>query len=277
MFVNTREMLLDAHEKHYAIPSPDYYNSHSIRACMKVAEELNQPVILAYAQAHAAMMSMEEAVAFAKLYAANSPVPVALHLDHGQDKDFIMKAIDMGFTSVMIDASSKPFEENVALTKEIVLAAHQKDISVEAEIGHVGTGENYSAAGHGDTIYTEVDKAVEFVKETGVDSLAVSIGTAHGKYKGTPVINFDRLHELSAAVSIPLVLHGGSSSGDANLERCATEGINKVNIFTDLAEADMNGYLSCPEGSSLYDRLFAGEKGLEAVLRRYYHVFHCDR
>lgn len=124
-------------------------------------------------------------------------------------------------------------EENIRRSKAIAAYAHERGVVVEAEIGHVGSGTSYEFKEASDTIYTETNEAIRFAKETGVDSLAISIGTAHGQYKGTPKINFERLKEIHEALSIPLVLHGGSSSGDENLGKCAQEGINKINIFTD--------------------------------------------
>jgi fructose-bisphosphate aldolase class II/tagatose 1,6-diphosphate aldolase GatY/KbaY len=175
----------------------------------------------------------------------------------------------------MIDASMKSFEENVAITKEVVEYAHAHGVVVEAEIGHVGTGVTYSSDNN-DSIYTEVEAAKKFVELTGVDSLAVSIGTAHGKYKGIPVINFQRLHELAEALPVPLVLHGGSSSGDENLERCATEGISKINIFTDFITAARDSAAEeLPE--DWFKVLKNADEAIKKVLRHYYHVFHCDK
>lgn len=275
MLVNSREMLQKAQAKHCAIPSPDLFDLHSIRAYMKVAERLHQPIIIAYAPVHGPMMSVEEAAMLGRYYCADSPVPVALHLDHGTDAELIGRAIELGFTSVMIDASAEPFEVNVAKTAEIVKLAHAHDVTVEAEIGHVGTGETYSSNST-DTIYTEPDMAAKFADETEVDSLAVSIGTAHGKYKGTPKISFERLAELRRSLHIPLVLHGGSSSGDDNLSRCAAGGVCKINLYTDLIDADMRGIEEDREQPGLM-RLLAGQNEIEKVLAHYYEVFGCLR
>ena len=242
MLVTTKEMFAKSREKGYAIVAPDFWDSNSCKTYVETAEELGVPVILSFAQAHSEMLSVEEAYALAKYYGEKASVPVAIHLDHGLDVETVKKAVDLGYTSVMIDASAQPYEVNVARTKEVCDYAHAHGVVVEAELGHVGSGdvitsENKEALHDDKNIYTEVDMAKRFVEETGVDSLAVSIGTSHGLYKGTPVIDFDRLHELRAALPVPLVLHGGSGSGNENLERCATEGISKINVFTDFTVA----------------------------------------
>ena len=240
MLVNSREILKKAQERHCAIPSPDLFDLHSVRSYMKVAERLHQPIIIAYAPVHGSMMSVEEAAMLGKYYCENSPVPAALHLDHGTDLEQIKKAIALGFTSVMIDASAEPFAVNVAKTAEVVKYAHACNVTVEAEIGHVGTGETYCTDGS-DTIYTEPDMAARFAGETEADSLAVSIGTAHGRYKGTPRIGFDRLAELRRNVHVPLVLHGGSGLSDSDFREAIRRGIAKVNIFTDISKAQVTG------------------------------------
>lgn len=274
MLVTSKEMLERAKAGGYALVAPDYYDNNSCRAFVQVAEELNQPLVLSFAaEVHDSMLSLEEAALIGRYYAEKAKVDVALHLDHGTKFDTIKKAIAYGFTSVMIDASSCDFEENVRRTKEVVEYAHARGVVVEAEIGHVGSGETY-ATDQDDSIYTEVEAAKKFVELTGVDSLAISIGTAHGHYKGTPVINFERLHEIREALDIPLVLHGGSSSGDENLRRCATEGISKINVFTDFVVA---AYEAAKNGNpkDWFELLHMSDEGIKNVLRHYYRVFNC--
>ncbi len=274
MLVTSKEMLERAKVGGYALVAPDYYDNNSCRAFVQVAEELNKPLILSFAaEVHDSMLSLEEAALIGRYYAETAKVDIALHLDHGTKFDTIKKAIAYGFTSVMIDASSCDFEENVRRTKEVVEYAHARGVVVEAEIGHVGSGETY-ATDQDDSIYTEVEAAQKFVELTGVDSLAISIGTAHGHYKGTPVINFERLHEIRDALDIPLVLHGGSSSGDENLRRCATEGISKINVFTDFVVA---AYEAAKNGNpkDWFELLHMSDEGIKNVLRHYYRVFNC--
>ncbi|MGB4984880.1 MAG: class II fructose-bisphosphate aldolase, partial [Erysipelotrichaceae bacterium] len=158
----------------------------------------------------------------------------------------------------------------------VVEYAHKFGVVVEAEIGHVGSGENYENHNLTDSIFTEVEMAKKFVELTNVDSLAVSIGTAHGKYKGTPVINFERLHELAQEISVPLVLHGGSSSGDDNLEKCATQGISKINIFTDFIVAALDK-VNGSQPKDYFELLKTADEGMREVLHHYYDVFHCNK
>ena len=197
---------------------------------------------------------------------------IALHYDHGFTIELVKKAIDVGFTSVMIDGSSLPFEENVAKTKEIVAYAHERNVTVEAEIGHVGEGDSYHVEGN--TMLTTPEEAKKFVEQTGVDSLAVSIGTAHGEYKGIPHLNFERLQEIATEVSIPLVLHGGSGSGDENLSKAVELGIAKVNICTDLLNAARDNTKDGYAERSYYDSVTLAKDGFKDCLKHYYEVFH---
>lgn len=275
MLVNTKEMLIRANKRNYAIPSPDFCNMNMVRDYVEVAEELNKPIILAYSEAMQSALSLEDAYFIGRYYADKATVPVALHIDHGKSLEFVKKAIDLGFTSVMIDASADNLDENIRKTREITAYAHQYNIPVEAEIGHVGAGVNYEEEEGDTSIFTEVHDLVEFVEATGIDSVAVSIGTAHGFYKGTPKINFERLSELKKAVEIPLVLHGGSSTGDDNLRKCAELGISKINIFTDLCVAGANA-INNDESNNYKQMMISADKAIKAMLEHYYHVFNCD-
>ncbi|MDB7987090.1 class II fructose-bisphosphate aldolase [Faecalicoccus pleomorphus] len=275
MLVNTREMLLKANDNDYAIPSPDFINQNMIRDYIEVAEEIKSPALISISEGLSKYMSLEDAYAIAKYYANKASIPVALHLDHGKNVDFVKRAIDIGFPSVMIDASSESFEENVARTKEIVEYAHKKNVTVEAEIGHVGSGINYEDESGDTSVYTEVEDLVKFVKLTNVDSVAVSVGTAHGKYIGTPKINFERLKELKEAVCIPLVLHGGSSTGDENLKKCAEIGISKINIFTDICVAGGNSIKGL-ETDDYKEIITKTDKAMKDMLKHYYEVFNCQ-
>lgn len=205
MLVNTKEIFQIARKKGFAIPAPNFYNSDSIKTYIEIAAKNNFPVIASFAEVHTELMSIEEAAEMGKFYADKYDIPVVLHLDHGMTYSVIVKAIKNGFSSVMIDASSKSFDENVRLTKEIVKVAHAVNVSVEAEIGHVGAGQNYENHEQTESQYTKTEEAVKFVEMTNIDSLAVSVGTAHGSYIGTPEINFERLKEIYENISIPLV------------------------------------------------------------------------
>ena len=278
MLVTTKEMFERSRKYNYAIVAPDFWDSNSCRAYVETAEELGVPVILSFAQAHSEMLSMEEAFALAKFYGEKASVPVAIHLDHGLDVESVKKAVDIGYTSVMIDASSQPYDVNVARTKEVCDYAHAHGVVVEAELGHVGSGdvitsENKEALDEDFNIYTEVPMAKLFVEETGVDSLAVSIGTSHGLYKGTPVIDFERLHDLREALPVPLVLHGGSGSGDRNLEKCATEGISKINVFTDFTVAALEA-IKGEDYTNWYKLIRDANAGIKEKLKFYFKLFH---
>ena len=273
MLVTSKELFKKAQEGKPAIPAPNFIDLESLRWHVETAERHNLPLILALAEAHIGEnITLEDAALVGKKYAEEAKVPVVLHLDHGTTPEVIKKAIDLGFSSVMIDASQDTFEENVRKTKEIIDYAHPKGVVVEAEIGHVGAGENYENHETSDSQYTTVEEAKKFAEETGVDSLAISIGTAHGMYKGIPEINFDRLKEIAAAVDTPLVLHGGSSSGDENLNRCATNGITKINIFSDLLVAAKEE-IDNNKPETYLDVKALSKQGMQKCLEHYYAVF----
>lgn len=265
--------MLQAKKNNFAIPSTNFIDLNSARTYVIEADKRNLPIFLSFAQSHSEYISLEEAALIGKYLANKVETPIILHLDHGEDFDFIKRAIDLGFTSVMIDASKASFEDNIEITKKVVEYAHRHNVTVEAELGHVGANENFEAHEVADSIYTEVSDVVEFVERTNVDSLAISIGTAHGAYKGEPKINFERLKEINEVTDIPLVLHGGSSSGDENLERCALNGIAKINIFTDfLVGAYDSIFENKPE--NYLELIEYADKGMAEVITHYFEVFH---
>lgn len=270
--LNSKKLLQYARQNKFAIPAVNFIDLNSARVYVKIAEKNSLPLILSYAQSHHKMLSLEEAALIGNYLVKKANVPIVLHLDHGEDKETIFKAIDLGFKSVMIDASMETFEKNIALSKEVVDFAHKRDVTVEAELGHVGSNDKSEASEITDSLYTEVEDVLEFVQRTDVDSLAISIGTAHGLYKGEPDINFNRLTEIASICDIPLVLHGGSSSGDVNLERCAKNGITKINIYTDFIVAAYNAILqNKPDG--YISMKYEADRAMEGVLEHYYKVF----
>ncbi|WP_203247273.1 class II fructose-bisphosphate aldolase [Sporosarcina beigongshangi] len=271
MLVTSKELFKIAQRKKFAIPAVNFVDQYTLRSYIAVAEKLNVPLIVSFAQAHHELMDIEEAAMLGKYYAKQAKVPVVLHLDHGEDVEFVKRAVDLGFASVMIDASQDSFEENVRKTKEVISYAHAKGVVVEAEIGHVGSGDNYENHERSDSTYTTVEEAKSFYQETNVDSLAISIGTAHGTYVGLPEINFERLHDISEVVQVPLVLHGGSSTGDANLARCASSGIVKINIFTDIINNSIKDLST--DGKSYFDIHQQMRNGMEECLTHYFHIF----
>lgn len=238
MLVSMAEILNKAKEEGYGVAAPNVLNLETVEAVFEAARELKAPVIID----HAGMENMEIISEITRFYERKYPeVVVALNLDHGGEYEEIIYAIRSGFTSVMIDRSTLPYEENVAEVKEIVKIAHAVGVSVEAELGHVGLGYEYEETR--DAGLTKPDEAVRFVKETGVDCLAVAIGTSHGTYKGTPYLDFDLLRELSQKLDVPLVLHGGSGTGDENLRKAVELGIQKINLFTDLSNAGVQNII----------------------------------
>lgn len=271
MLVSTKEMLQRARREGYAVPAPNFFDLRSASAYLEVAEALNKPLILAFAQAHMDQFDLEDAAMIGRYLAKKASVPVALHLDHGTDETIIKQAIDLGFTSVMIDASQEKIEENIMKTKAIVAFARPREVAVEAELGHVGAGDNYEDHEHSDSIYTKASEVEKFIEMTDVVSLAISIGTAHGIYKGKPKISFNTLHDIFSKTAIPLVLHGGSSSGEENLHRCATEGIAKINIFTDIVEGGMKA-INNGRPTELFELENLRSRGMKAVLEEYYHL-----
>ncbi|WP_229534090.1 class II fructose-bisphosphate aldolase [Pelosinus baikalensis] len=234
MLTDMKSILTDARKKSYGVAAPNAWNEDSIRAAIGAAEREKAPIIIAL---YPVMADIFEFGKIAVEMAKNASVPVAVHLDHGQELEQVVKAIRAGFTSVMVDRSTLPFDKNVEAVKEIVKFAHAVGVTVEAELGHVGQGCDYKETK--DQGLTDPNEAIEFVEMTGVDCLAVAVGTSHGVYKGKPELQFDLLSKLNRAVDVPLVLHGCSGTGDENLKKAIGYGITKLNLYTDL---DMAGY-----------------------------------
>ncbi len=235
MLVSMAVILKQAVKEGYGVAAPNIYNLETVEGAFDCASEIGSPLVLDCAE----RFDLETVAEIVKIFTLRFPrIPVALNLDHGKTYNSAVKAIRAGFTSVMVDRSQASFAENIRETAEIVKMAHAVGVSVEAELGHVGMGTDYQSAGT--TAFTEVEDAVRFVRETGVDCLAISIGTAHGRYSGTPQIDFKRLREIRSCVDVPLVLHGGSSTGDENLVKAVELGITKVNLATDLFTAGIN-------------------------------------
>jgi ketose-bisphosphate aldolase len=173
-------------------------------------------------------------VALVQAQAARLDMPVCLHLDHAVSLDQVQAALDLGFSSVMIDGSTQPLAANISLTRQVVDAAHARGVSVEAELGHVGGGDELLDEAEAASRLTPVGDAARFVSETGVDALAVAVGTAHGLYRAEPKLDFARLRALRDSVPVPLVMHGGSGTPDADVQRAIREGISKINIWTEV-------------------------------------------
>lgn len=235
MLITMKELLAVAYKNKFAVGAFNIGNGEFLRAIMETAEENDSPVILAIHPSELDFLT-DSFVAYCRDIANKSRVPVVIHLDHGGNTAQVIRAIRCGFTSVMIDASTQPFEENIRITKEAVDIAHSVGVSVEAELGTVGQAEGSMEGGHDEILYTDPLEAKEFVERTGIDSLAVAIGTAHGMYPKdrVPKLQLGRLKEIASQVSVPLVLHGGSDNSPDEVAASIHLGISKVNISTEM-------------------------------------------
>ena len=235
--VTTEELLVPARADKYAVGAFEVWNMESVQGVIAAAERLNQPVILQIGPYEADHAGLEDISHIALYHARRAKVPVAVHLDHGESFERVMLCINHGFTSVMLDASHLPFEENLAATKEVVRAAHGCGVSVEGELGRIGGEEAGINVTDSDIYLTDPDEAIEFVKETGIDVFAVAIGTVHGFYQGKPNIRLELLGKIAETISIPLVLHGGSGTPSDILRKTIELGIAKINICTEFVAA----------------------------------------
>lgn len=238
MLINGKALLDVANANSFAVPAFNISDWAMFTGIMDVSEELEAPVIIAIHPDEVSHVTTDLIQAI-RARAHRSPVPVVIHWDHGGTYEQMLVAIRAGFTSVMIDASLLPFEENVALTRKVVDTAHVVDVSVEGELGTIGANDSYGEAGAAEIAYTDPADALRFVQETGVDSLAVAIGTSHGLYPAekSPELKLDLLREIKGLVGIPLVLHGGSSNPDEEIGQSVKLGVNKINISSDIKVA----------------------------------------
>ena len=234
MLTNLSELLAAARRGHYAVGSFNVYNYETIRGVLDTGKEMQLPTIVAFGENYLPNMELDEVAALVGTMAPKAGIPVVLHLDHCKSFDHIVQAIRAGFTSVMFDGSSLPFDENLRKTAEITAIAHAAGVSVEAELGALARGE-FSNEEEGRQIYTNPLQAKQFVAQTKIDCLAVSIGTVHGMYKGTPRIDIGILKQIASEVSIPLVLHGGSGTPEEIVRQCIGHGIAKINVNTEIS------------------------------------------
>lgn len=263
-YVDSGKMLLDAQHGQYAIGAFNVENMEMVKAVIAAAEELYAPVMLQTTPSTVKYGTLETFAAIVKAEAIKAKIPVALHLDHSNSFELVARAIREGYTSVMIDGSHESFERNIELSAKVVEVAKPNGIPVEAELGRVGGKEDDLIME--EDIYTDPIQAKEFVERTGINSLAVAIGTAHGFYKSTPVLNKKRLSEIREYVSIPLVLHGASGLSDEDIRDCIKLGICKVNFATELRAAYTEGikeYLN--ERPDAYDPKSYGKAAMDKV------------
>ncbi len=241
MLVNLDAVLRPAQKEKYGVGLFNAVNMEMTNAIMETAEELRAPVIMGTAEVLLGAANLAEVAAMVKARAENSDIPVVLHYDHGLTFEKCMEAIHLGYTSIMYDCSTDPYEENVEKVAEMVKIAHSLGVTVEGELGHVGDNEGAGKLSKPSDYYTDPAQAADFVKRTGVDALAIAVGNAHGDYKFPPKLDFDRISEIAAAVDVPLVLHGGSGLSDDDFREAIKRGIAKVNIFTDISKAQVKG------------------------------------
>lgn len=233
MLVSLQEVLKHGLNKGIAIPAINTPNFETLTAAIKVAEEYNTPIIIAHAQLHESVISIETIGPVMLLMAKAAKVPVCVHLDHGESFEFCKKAIDLGFTGVMIDASRLPYEENVATTKKVVEYAHARGVGVEAELGCLPNRESGGKVeGDPTKLYTDPNMVVDFVGKTNVDALAIAFGTAHGIYAVKPVLSIDVIKNVRKVCNLPLVMHGGSGLTKEDVVNAINAGITKINFYT---------------------------------------------
>ena len=262
--VTSEKMLLDAQKGGYAVGAFNIENMEMVKAVLAAAEELKAPVMLQTTPGTIKYGTVETYAAIVKAEAEKVSVPVCLHLDHGSSFELAVQAMKAGYTSVMIDGSGEDFENNIAITKKVVDVAKALGIPVEAELGKVG-GKEDDLEADADT-NTDPQEAKEFAERTGVSSLAVAIGTAHGFYVGTPVLDKPRVSAIKEVVSVPLVLHGASGLSEADVRECVERGMCKVNFATELRAAYTAAVKKLlEEKPETYDPKKLGNVGMEAV------------
>lgn len=235
--VSIDELLSKADREGYAVGAFNANNMEIVQAIMEAAEKENSPVIMQASQGAIKYAGLDFITGLVKIAAQSSRIPVALHLDHGTDFGQLVRCIRSGFSSVMYDGSKLPLEENIAITRKVLDIANPIGVSVEAELGKIGGTEDDVHVSAKEAMYTDPEEARYFVEQTGIKSLAIAIGTAHGQYKGTPQLDFDRLALIKSLVKIPIVLHGSSGVPDQSIRKAISLGVCKVNIDTNIREA----------------------------------------
>ncbi len=276
--VNCNEILVPARQGKYGVPGIDVIDPISAEGVINAAEAAGKPVLLMVPENILGMIDVDRFFPYLVARAKESSVPIAVHLDHGEKIESVELAIKHGFSSVMIDGSSLPIEENIALTKRVVALAHPVGVSVEAEIGHVGGGEgSFEGTDVDEDLFTSPEDAERFARETGVDTLAVAFGTVHGMFKGTPKLDLQRLAEIRSRVDIPLVMHGGSGLSDEQFRSAIEAGISKVNLFTELSmnAAAQTIAHGVSKDSKLHfaELLFVGQHAVQTQTAHYLQLF----
>ena len=279
MLVNLKEILKIAEEQKTAVGMFNATGFDSLRAVIEAAEELNQPVIIAHAEVHNVYNDVSY-VGPAMIAAAKAAkVPVCTHLDHGVSIEMIYRALRIGFTSVMMDASALPYEENLALTKQITDAAHAMGVSVEAELGRLvasESGEVDKTMTRPEDYYTRPDEAEAFAAQTGIDALAIAFGTSHGFYKAAPKLDFDVIKNVKAATGLPLVMHGGSGVSEEGYRAAIAAGIRKINYYSYMSKAGYEAAareLAAGKSSYLHDVEYAAYQAMKEDVKKAISIF----
>lgn len=279
MLVNLKEILTIAQQEKNAVGMFNATGFDSLQAVIGAAEELNRPVIIAHAEVHNVYNDISFVGPAMIAAAKQAKVPVCVHLDHGTSTEMIYRALRLGFTSVMIDASALPYAENEQLTADITKIAHAMNVSVEAELGRLVTGESGSTEmqnAKAEDFYTRPEEAKIFCERTGVDALAIAFGTAHGFYTAQPKLDFDVVKNVAAATGLPLVMHGGSGVSDEGFRKAIENGIRKINYYSYMSKAGYTAAKAFIEGgtsSYLHDVEYAAMQAMKEDVKRAIRVF----
>lgn len=276
MLTNSVALLKHAREQKQCIPAFNIYNLETAQAVFIAAKQAQKPVIAAFGEGYLPHASLEVIAAIVKALSKDHPYPVVLHLDHCKDPRTIYAAIEAGFTSVMYDGSSLPLDENIANTNKVVSFGHERGVSVEGELGCMNAEDgSESAVCIGEHMYTNMYEAQRYVNDTGVDSLAVAVGNAHGLYKGVPNLNMQRIKEIEQAVAIPLVLHGCSGIPEEQIQQAISLGVSKINVNTELALAaskKIAGLLQSTHQIRLEKLMAEAQESMITVMKSFFKV-----
>lgn len=276
MLVTLNEILAMAEEKKCAYAAFNTPNLECITAVLNAAEKLNVPVMITHAELHESVAPLAVIGPVMVQAAKNAKVPVCVHLDHCETLSYMAEALKMGFTGVMYDGSTLPYEENVANTKIAVAMAKEYGVSVEAEIGQLASREGGLEANAGGPVYTDPDLAVKFCVETGIDALAPSFGTAHGIYKSTPVLDLDRVKVIAERTGLPQVMHGGSGVSVADYHTAIQNGIRKINYYSYMSKAGVGAVKAMLEQQDVtffHDLALAAQQAMEADAEKAMRIF----
>lgn len=278
--ISSKNMLRQAQLGGYAVPAFNIHNLETLQVVVATAAKLQSPVILAGTPSTFSYAGLDNVVAITRALAAEYRIPLALHLDHHETLADISHKVNQGVRSVMIDGSHFPFEQNIHLVKTVVEYAHRYDASVEAELGRLGGQEDDMVVDEKDSMYTSPEAAIEFVQHTGIDSLAVAIGTAHGLYTSEPKLDFARLEKIRNRIDIPLVLHGASGLEEADVKRTIALGICKVNVATELkiafSDALKTYFIEHSDASDPRHYMQPAKQAMASVVEKVIHVCGCE-